>query len=695
MSIKMKNISRSVSLLLLTLLAIPTIGHAASDEPAKTNPLNPKPSWLAIHSINYYDGDSDDLVTAGVGFTPLSNEIPKIEYANRANPTAQELRRAKLSRFIDTKTGEGELFGFKKKDLTPLFDGKIPGTEILATIKDEGVGMLLQIPLDFDKKRPCIVVVPASGSDGLYNAKDVQIRGLWGLKHNCAVVYNDKGLGNGIYDITNEQGFTIGGKVAKDNLLFKPSIADKKRFILRFPHRYAVKQLHSKQNPERLWSSYVFYSINFALYELNEQFSSKDRLDFVNSNTLILIYGAEEGATAALKTAEADVTGKINGIVAVNPQIQPNSPDIPLTVETKKSTDNLSYHSLPDYSTYAALYIPCAIPAIKPDQNLDDEDKRNDSVPYASNFLFSENRCRALRRAKLLTNTSPEEALNKLHEYGWKPEMDIQLPYFYFNESIAFPYKFISSYGRFDVTENMCDFSVASTQQDPLFNSGEVKPLKEVNFAEIWALSKGNLPIWANNDATAIDLVENKDLISPRREWYSSSIAKNQIDYGTQGAICLREKINEERVIEGIKEVQATGNLNKIKTFIIHGRNNVKQLIDHTSRPYVALNSAVEGQESQLRYIEVENASYLDGKAPFDNTLLPIDYYGEDAMEWLWANLTNNTTLPNSQVIRTKARGGNSGRAPQATAANLVPISQVPNKENLIEVDNGKIILPD
>ena len=278
---------------------------------------------------------------------------------------------------------------------------------------------------------------------------------------------------------------------SKDNLLFKPSIADKKRFILRFPHRYAVKQLHSKQNPERLWSSYVFYSINFALYELNELFSSKDRLDFVNSNTLILVYGAEEGATAALKTAEADVTGKINGIVAVNPQIQPNSQDIPLTVETKKSTDNLSYHSLPDYSTYAALYIPCAIPAIKPDQDLDDEDKRNDSVPYASNFLFSENRCRALRRAKLLTNTSPEEALNKLHEYSWKPEMDIQLPYFYFNESIAFPYKFISSYGRFDVTENMCDFSVASTQQDPLFNSGEVKPLKEVNFAEIWALSKG------------------------------------------------------------------------------------------------------------------------------------------------------------------------------------------------------------
>ena len=202
----------------------------------------------------------------------------------------------------------------------------------------------------------------------------------------------------------------------------------------------------------------------------------------------------------------------------------------------------------------------------------------------------------------------------------------------------------------------MCDFSVASTQQAPYYNSGEVKPLKEIKFPEIWGLYNGHLPIWANEDATAIDLVENKDMISPRREWYSSSRVVDQIDYGTKGAICLRKEINNQRVKEGLKQIQASANLHKIKTFIVHGKNNVKQLAEHTSRPYVALNSAIEGKESQLRYIEVENASYLDGKVPFDNTLLAIDYYGEDAMEWLWANLTNNTTLPESQVIRTKPR---------------------------------------
>ena len=682
MTLIIRNKKTLISLLFLPLLTIPNIGYTEQN-----NLYKPKLQWITIHSSNYYDGDSDDLVTAGIGFTPLSSMIQKFKFADPANPTTQELRRAKLNRFIDTKTGEGQLFGFKQKNLSPLFDGKIAGSEILATLKEENVGILLQIPVDFDKKKPCIVAVPASNYDGLYNAKDMQIRGLWGLKHNCAVVYNDKGLGNGIYDITNQQGFTIEGKIAKDNLLFNPKIKNREIFIENNPNRYAVKQLHSKQNPEHNWGKYILNSIEFALYEINDRFSATNTRDFNADNTLILIYGAEDGASAALKAGELDKNGIIDGIVAVNPQIQPNPDITSLSIQNKTSSRSLKYNSIPDYATLAALYIPCAIPAIEPN-------KSDNYVPYALKYLYSQNRCDALKKAKLLTTGTPKEALDKLHDYGWRPEMEIQLPYFYYKESIAFPYQYISSYGRFDVTENMCDYSVASTQQDRLYNFGEVMPLKEVNFSEIWSLSNGHLPIWADKDVTAIDLVVNKDIVSPRRAWYSSSETENQIDYGIKGAICLREKITEKRVIDGLKQVQATGNLNKIKTFIVHGQNNVKQLIDHTSRPYVALNSAVEGKESQLRYIEVENASYLDGKSPFDNTLLAIDYYGEDAIEWLWANLTNNTTLPESQIIRTKPRGGRIGQAPQATIENLVPITQKPDINNLIILEDKKIALP-
>lgn len=682
MTLIIKNIKTLTSLLFLLILAIPNIGYTDQN-----NPYNPKPQWITIHSSNYYDGDSDDLVTAGIGFTPLSSMIQEFKFADPDNPTTHELRQAKLNRFIDTKTGEGQLFGFRQQNLSPLFDGKIAGTEILATIKEGNVGVLLQIPVDFDKKKPCIVAIPASNYDGLYNAKDIQIRGLWGLKHNCAVVYNDKGLGNGIYDISSQQGFTIEGKIAKDNLLFNPKIKNRENFIKNYPNRYAVKQLHSKQNPEHNWGKYVLQSIEFALYEINDRFSATNTRNFTSYNTLILIYGAEDGASAALNAGELDKIGTINGIVAVNPQIQPNPEIASLTIQEGTSVRSFKYNSIPDYATTAALYIPCAIPAIEPN-------KADNYVPYASKYFYSQNRCDALKKANLLTKGTPKEALEKLYSYGWRPEMEIQLPYFYNKESIAFPYQYISSYGRFDVTENMCDYSVASTQQDPLYNFGEVMPLKEVKFSEIWSLSNGHLPIWANKDVTAIDLVANKDIDSPRREWFSSSEIKNQIDYGTKGAICLREKITEKRVNDGLKQVQATGNLNKIKTFIVHGQSNVKQLINHTSRPYVALNSGVEGKESQLRYIEVENASYLDGKSPFDNTLLAIDYYGEDAIEWLWANLTNNTTLPESQVIRTKPRGGSISQAPQATLENLVPIAQKPDSSNLIMIEDRKISLP-
>ncbi|NUF48495.1 3-hydroxybutyrate oligomer hydrolase family protein [Gilliamella sp. ESL0250] len=659
-----------------------------SDTPVQNDNTIHKPKWLVRSTLAYYDGDSNDLVTAGLGFTPLSTTIITPEVEVPSKPHFQERRQAKLNRYIDTKIGEGTLFGFRKQELTPLFDGKIAGTEILAVQRQDGVGMLLQIPIDFDKNKPCIVAVPAIDSDGVLNAKDVQIRGLWGLRHNCAVVYNDKGLGNGIYDIKRKLGFTVWGEVDSGNILFHPSIKNKEKYIQKYPHRYAIKQLHSKINAEARWGEHVLKSLEFAFYELNSMFSPNKQVIFNKDNTLVLVYGASDGGGAALKAGELDDQNMIDGIVAVNPQIQPNIDKSRVTLKIGNSNkQKLETKSIANYSAYGALYIPCAIPAIKPY-------KDNAYVPYASYFLHSQQRCNALKKAKLLTTGTPEEALEKLHQNGWTPDMDIQLPYFYYTESIGLPYQYISAYGKYDVTENMCDFSVASTQQNPIYYSGKVAPLEEISFEQIWGMANGHLPLWNGRDATVLDLVENEDLNTPRREFYSSSQTKNMVDYGTKGAICVYKKSQDPRVKQGIKQVMASGNLNGIKTFIVHGRNNVKQLPNYTSRAYVALNSLVEGKQSQLRYIEVENASYLDGRPPFDNTLLPIDYYGEDAIEWLWANLTTNATLPVSQVVRAKARGGKSGYAPQVTSKNLKSITQTPNRNDVIQTNDGKLILP-
>ena len=333
------------------------------------------------------------------------------------------------------------------------------------------------------------------------------------------------------------------------------------------------------------------------------------------------------------------------------------------------------------------LYIPCAVPAII-------SSNKDINLPFADNYTYAQNRCDALKKAQLLIHGTPKEALEKLRQYGWTPEMDRQLPYFYFKETVALPYQYISAYGRYDVIEDMCNYSVASTQKNPILYVGKVEPLSEIEFQQLWGLANGQLPVWLGDESTMLALVNNQDMHSPRRDFYSSSDSKAEIDYNSKGAICLYNKLKDTRVKNGMKQVSASANLNGIKTFIIHGRNNVKQLPNYTSRAYVALNSKVEGNNSQLRYIEVKNSSYLEGKPPFDNSLVSIDYYGEDAMEWLWANLTNNATLPDSQVIHAKPRVGKVTLTPDATAQNLVPILQSPNRNDIIKKQNGELIIP-
>ena len=694
MRIKNIKIKILVSLICFTSTIIPFVAQAKSDSRLSISreDMDPieYPTGITIESSTNYDGETDDLVTAGLGFTALSTLIIKPTIADPERPTTQELRKLKLNRFIDTKTGEGTLFGFQRKNLTPLFDGRIAGTEILATFENnkERIGLLVQIPLDFDKNKPCIVAVPSTNSDGLFNAYDVQIRGLWGLRHNCAVVYNDKGLGNGIYDITNQYGFTIDGKIKSDNLLFEPKIKNREQYVKTYPDRYAIKQLHSKQNSEERWGEYVLKSIEFAFHQINTHFSETQKVIFDKDNTLVLVYGASDGAGAALKAGELDKNNTIKGIVAVNPQIAPYSETIPVTVKVgEKPPTKIEYLSIAEYSTYASLYIPCAVPAII-------SSNKDINLPFADNYTYAQNRCDALKKTQLLIHGTPKEALEKLRQYGWTPEMDRQLPYFYFKETVALPYQYISAYGRYDVIEDMCNYSVASTQKNPILYVGKVEPLSEIEFQQLWGLANGQLPVWLGDESTMLALVNNQDMHSPRRDFYSSSDSKAEIDYNSKGAICLYNKLKDTRVKNGMKQVSASANLNGIKTFIIHGRNNVKQLPNYTSRAYVALNSKVEGNNSQLRYIEVKNSSYLEGKPPFDNSLVSIDYYGEDAMEWLWANLTNNATLPDSQVIHAKPRVGKVTLTPDATAQNLVPILQSPNRNDIIKKQNGELIIP-
>ncbi|XKM12937.1 3-hydroxybutyrate oligomer hydrolase family protein [Orbaceae bacterium ac157xtp] len=658
--------------------------------------LNTKPNWLIINNKHFYDADEDDLVTAGLGFTQLSRSLTNIEFSDINHLSLHDLRKTKLTRYIDQNIGEGQFFGFNKHLLTPLFDGKIAGFEYQAVIDDgeEKVGLLLQVPLDFDKNNPCIVAIPTTDFESIYNAKDSQIRGLWGLKNNCAVVYNDKGLGNYLYSIDDKQSFQIDGKSGAHlnyNSFFSPKVDPK--WSAKNKNRFALKQLHSATNSEKKWGEYVLKSIDFAFYQLNDMFSPTNEVIIDSNNTYVLVYGANEGGGAALKAGEYDDQGIIDGIVAVNPQIHvmPQS-DAPLYIQYGDNEEQpLQPKAITDYTSYGALYIPCAVSSLKT--------KNSETYhPFADFFYFAENRCQALKDNNLLTGETTkeqsEEALNKLYEYGWNKEMLNQLPYFYYQQSINLPYRYISQYGKYKVEEDLCDYSVASINQDVLFNKGTIAPLTQLKFQQLWWEGDGTLPIKFKEDINVIDLVNNKDPESPRREFFSKSPQSEVVDYNLAGAMCLHNKAKDFRVLKGLQEVSATGNLNQTKTIIVHGQLNVKNLPDYTARAYVALNSYVEGSFSNLKYIEVENASYFDGRYPFDNTLIPIDYYGESAMNMLWSNLTKEASLPDSQIVRATPRGGKVGLAPAITKDNLSVIQQSAKQKNKIKANDGILHLP-
>lgn len=659
--------------------------------------LNIKPAWLVIKNNYFYDAETDDLVTAGYGFSALSDIFIENNFVNPNHPTFHELRREKLNRYIDTKSGEGYFFGFNKEKLTPLFDGKVAGTEVQAFFEEgnEKVAFLLQIPLDFDKNQPCIIAIPTMDGEGVYNARDMQIRGLWGLKHNCAVVYNDKGMGNALFDIESKKGYLIDGRVAPQSianseLLFSPSIISNDDLLL---NRYATKRLHSQQNYEAKWGQYVINSLEFAFYYLNHQFSPTNEVVINKNNTRVVVFGVSDGGGAALKAGEYDTKGLIDGIVAVNPQIQVSSnAHYPIFIQHDESEkESLHIKSLIDYTSYASLYMPCAIIALKHNQ-------ASKNIPYLDKYYFAGNRCSALKKANLLkTDTEFEqakEALDKLYQYGWTHEMANQMPYHYFNQSINLPYQYISAYGRYGINDHLCHYSVASIDQTILYNEGKVHELNESGFPLLWIKNSGSLPIRLNDDIIAIDLVNDDDPQNSHREFYSRSKNSSIIDYNLAGAICLRDSISEKRVLAGQAEIFATAKLNQIKTIIVHGQLNIKNLPNYSSRAYVALNSYVDGSFSNLVYIEVENASYFNGDSPFDNKLIPIDFYGERAIDMLWDNLVNGTSLPDSQVIRTRVREGQVGLAPMINRSNLTPIFLSPKQENRIFTSNGTMILP-
>ena len=703
--------SRTVLTLTAIAAATITLGACGSGSGSGGDPVeakNVKPGYLGAVATASYDGNTNDLLTAGLGKTALgAAALPAPAAVDPLNPTPAELRKIAIFNNyraildISAAGGYGTLYGpnVDAKGVVTTSEGKIAGTELIA-YSDDGTGkqnvtMMVQIPDTFNPANACIVTGTSSGSRGIYGA--IGSSGEWGLKNGCAVAYTDKGTGSGIHDLQGDtvnvqNGVRTDATAAGKNSIFTAALTALERtgFLALWPNRFAVKHAHSQQNSEKDWGKYTLQSVEFAYFVLNEKYGDLARdgtsrlKKLTPANTITIASSVSNGAGAALAAAELDTQGLISGVAVAEPQIQ-LVPDARLSVTRGATTQTGTGKSLYDYSTLANLLQPCAA-LVSPTTN----------VFNTINTTLATNRCTALKAAGQVDGVTTADhaasAMSKLVAAGWQPESnDLQASHYSF-ASLAVTLTYANAYGRFSVKDNLCDYSFAAT-------GAAASPTPNAPVAASAAALATSFGAANGIPATiGINIVNNASNGGPLLDAASISAGAVQ-DYNVAGALCLRElsigsSANALRVQAGVKEVLRTGNLQGKPAIIVHGRDDTLVPVNFTSRPYFGLNKIVEGSKCKLSYIEVANAQHFDaflGFPGYNARLLPLHRYFVQAMDMMYANLKTGAALPASQVVRTTPRGLTGAVANPITPANVPPIVLAPAAADQITFANNVV----
>jgi hydroxybutyrate-dimer hydrolase len=700
------------TLLQCTLIGAVTLTVTACNESSKT-PFNQLPGFIGGDVFStQYDGVTNDLLTGGLGASGLaSTNAPAFD--DPVNPTPEELRTLAIYNnyraLVDTVPGGGygEFFG---PQVGASGEGMVPGEEYLATMMVGGsevpVTVMVQVPDSFDPKQACMVTAPSSGSRGIYGA--IGTAGEWGLKKGCAVVYTDKGTGTGSHNLATNAAQRIDGTLtqADEPVQFRADLDDQARadFDAAWPHRFAYKHAHSKINPEADWGRHVLQSIEFGFYVLNEKFGQETgngrKVIQVNpKDTLVIASSVSNGGGASVRAAELDDQGLIDGVAVSEPNVNPQV-DTSFTIRQGSGPEVAEHsRSLLDYTTALAVYQGCA--------NIAPEVR--DVAPLNAtfnNFTIAENICNSLANKGLVTGATTDDrasdALRILEEeVGIQPEQNLLAPVHFglaVAQSISTTYA--NAYGQAGVEDRLCDISLAAT------GAGAVTPLGAAREAALFSASNGIPP------SAGVNLVYDGAEGQPTNLAASASPSTSQQDYGLDALICLRSLAVgtdvvtgtplsgdaaawSERIVGGIEQIRASGNLRGKPTVFVTGRADAILPINHTSRPYFGLNQRVEGSDSKLRYYEILNAHHLDvlnGFPGIADRYVPLHYYFFQALDLVWANLAEKQALPPSQVVRTVPRGD---IATPLSSANLTPINPNPGAGDRIVFADDQVQIPD
>lgn len=673
----------------LHLLTLALAGCGGDDSNTQSpNPYLSRPGFLAAEpQRSDYDGQSAGLLTGRAASLDAL-----IAYEPGANPGAAERRTLALKTsytgLLDTSAAGG--FGRYYGRLLP---GANQGSEYLARIDDgsgqQNVAVIVGVPASFNPRQPCLVAVPSSGSRPVYG--ELGTIGEWAYNKGCAVAATDKGTGMGLHDLDRDQAYTLDGEPVtagqRKDLGFNANLLgeDLGEFRRRQPQHLALKHAHGQRNPEKDWGLYTLQALQTAFYVLNRQFPEADLRP---ENTLVIAASISNGGGAVLRAAEQDSQGLIDAVVAAEPQV--NLPaQAAAEVRRGGQTVALSGRPLYDYTSLAALYQPCAAQAGGPS-----------SYVIAA---FGSQRCASLKALGLLEASDAAgqaaEALQRLHAYGWEPESDLLHDAhsgFEFTELVAHTYA--NAYARASVSESLCGYGVAGI--DASYRT-PVAP-GAAAMSQAWATG-GGLGFLAG----AYNLINENSVGGPALYLLSVSPGSGTTDLNLDGAACLRrlatgaavgrsqpsatELAQAARLRQGLDEVRVSGRLRGKPTILLHGRSDALLPVNHTSRPYAALQ---QGQEpgSPLRYYEVTDANHFDALVGlYPRTLVPLHVYTLRALDLMYEHLRSGAALPPSQVVRARARASASAMLDDS---HLPAIAAQPAAADLIALQPGRIDVP-
>ena len=566
--------------------------------------------------------DGDDLLTAGLGAEGLRSATPPA-FADAAAPTREELRRRAIwtnwrgIADLAPGGGYGEVYG----SLQP-----VPGREYLALVRLPGRNqphrVMVQLPDGFDLRARCVVVTASSGSRGIYGA--IALAGAWGLPRGCAVAYTDKGAGTGYVDTTDGRGIGLDGRVGAPGTPVEFAVPARPAGVGTAP--IAVKHAHSGDNPEADWGRHVAQASDFALQVLG--LAHPEGGPWTRGNTRILAVGVSNGGGAVLRAAELPDTG-IDAVVAVSPNVLPAE----------------GGRALYDYSTEAALWMPCALNATAYDGVLL-------ARPGGGRSPAGDARCASLRAMGWLHSDEPaaqaEAAREHLLSTGWT-DAAIAAGVLSVNFDLwrAVNATYASAYARTGPANMPCDFSFSL-----LDASGAPRAPTAAERAAWWS------------DASGIPPGNGIALIGGTTTTGDPTLAGNQ---------CLRALWENEAgaVRAGIAATRAGRPRPGLPVIVVHGVDDGLVPEAFSGAAYARL-SAHEG--ATLRYWRVHNAQHFDaflGLPVLGARYLPMLPYGYRALDAAWAHLADDAPLPADAEFNTTPRGFDDGAVPPLRAENL------------------------